>query len=54
MNRGLKLWRWPLLLGVISLFGLGAALLGNDAWDFFSWMGLGVVTVLSASIARKL
>ncbi|WP_165806487.1 hypothetical protein [Chitinophaga parva] len=35
-----KVWRTPLLLGILSGFGLLAALLGNGAWKAFGCTAL--------------
>ena len=41
MRRGLwMIFRWPLLLGVLSLFGLISALVGDGVWDALSWLAL--------------
>jgi hypothetical protein len=40
-----SLWavfRWPAVLLVVSAAGLLAALLGDGAWDAFSWAALAV------------
>ncbi len=47
MRRGLwMIFRWPLLLGVLSLFGLISALVGDEVYDLLSWLTLGVPLVL--------
>jgi hypothetical protein len=38
----LQVFAVPILLGVLSAIGLVAALLGDDAWDYASWLALGV------------
>ncbi|MGY2313693.1 hypothetical protein ACW9I6_03330 [Pseudomonas sp. SDO5522_S412] len=43
MRRGLwMIFRWPLLLFVLSLFGLLSALIGDGVYDLLSWLSLGV------------
>jgi hypothetical protein len=37
----------PLVLGVLSLVGLVAALLGDGVWDAVSWVALGTPLVVS-------
>ncbi|NWD22163.1 hypothetical protein HX864_02720 [Pseudomonas yamanorum] len=42
MRRGLwMIFRWPLLLFFLSLFGLLSALIGNGVYDLLSWLSLG-------------
>ena len=37
-----RLWKWPLVLAALTVFGLLAALLGQDAvWWVASWATLG-------------
>ncbi|MBH2031590.1 MAG: hypothetical protein I8H93_26540 [Pseudomonadales bacterium] len=43
MRRGLwMIFRWPVVLAVVSLFGLLSALIGDGVFDVLSWLGLGV------------
>ena len=48
-------WRWPLLLAAATLFGLGAALLGEGGlWWGLSWTALAVpIAVMVFCIARR-
>ena len=47
MRRGLwMIFRWPLVLGVLSLFGLLSALVGDEGYDLLSWLSLGIPLVL--------
>jgi hypothetical protein len=47
MRRGLwMIFRWPLLLAVLSLFGLISALVGDEVYDLLSWLSLGVPLLL--------
>jgi hypothetical protein len=41
-----RIFRWPLLLGAVSVLGLIGALVGNQAWDALSWLCLGSLPVL--------
>lgn len=43
-----RIFAMPLLLGVLSAFGLVAALVGDDAWDVAGWLTLGVPLVVVA------
>ena len=36
------IWRWPLLLGLLSAAGLVSALLADGIWDTLSWAALAV------------
>ncbi|MDR3023952.1 hypothetical protein [Chryseobacterium sp.] len=36
----LKLWGMPILLALLSIFGLIAALLGDGIWDILGWLTL--------------
>lgn len=42
------IWRAPVLLGVLSVFGLLAALLGTGAWHWASWISLSVLLLVIA------
>jgi len=42
------IWRWPLVLAVLSLVGLVAALLADGPWDTLSWVALAVPVAVSA------
>jgi len=38
---GVRVWRWPVLLAVLSVFGLLSALLGQGGiWWVLSWIAL--------------
>ncbi|MNU01177.1 hypothetical protein D3C72_2444970 [compost metagenome] len=39
-------WGAPILLGVLSVFGLLAALLGTGAWHWASWTSLTLLLVV--------
>ncbi len=39
-------WVAPIVLGVLSVFGLLAALLGTGAWHWASWITLTVLLVV--------
>ena len=42
-----QIFRAPLLIGVLSLVGLVAALVGDGPYDALSWLGLGIPCVLT-------
>lgn len=53
-ERGLWLiFRWPLLLGATTAFGLLAALVGDGAWDLLSWVLLAVPVALCLLAQRR-
>ncbi|HVY07655.1 MAG TPA: hypothetical protein VHB46_16895 [Burkholderiales bacterium] len=37
----MKIWGWPIVLGLLSAAGLMSALLGDGVWDALSWFTLG-------------
>ncbi|MCS4304232.1 hypothetical protein [Chryseobacterium sp. BIGb0232] len=41
-NSFLKLWGTPILLALLSMFGLIAALLGDGLWDILGWLTLSI------------
>ncbi|MGA9705113.1 hypothetical protein [Pseudomonas sp.] len=43
-----KVFGIPLGIGLLSAAGLFAALLGDDAWDSLSWVGLGIPAAMGA------
>ena len=43
-----SLWGWPLVIAVVSAIGLVGALVGDGAWDWLGWIGLGVPCVVAA------
>lgn len=51
-----SLWgvfRWPVLVGALSLAGLIAALVGDGAWDLLGCLALAPAAVLSAEGVRR-
>lgn len=42
----LRLWGMPILLGVLTVVGLVAALLGDGPWDAVSGVALGLPVLL--------
>lgn len=39
-NKAPAIWRMPILLGALTLFGLLAALLGTGIWHVLSWIAI--------------
>ncbi|MCQ4318066.1 hypothetical protein EA797_20355 [Stutzerimonas zhaodongensis] len=36
----MRIWLWPVLIGVVSTFGLVAGLVSEGAGDWLSWLAL--------------
>ncbi len=47
------IYRIPLLIGLVSAFGLTSALLGDGAWDVLSWLLLAVPVGLAMIYWRR-
>lgn len=46
------LWRWPIVLGVLSATGLLSALVSDGGWgDWWSWLALGLPVAVMAWFA---
>ncbi|MFC6336930.1 hypothetical protein [Pseudomonas karstica] len=43
-----KVFSIPLGIGLLSAAGLFAALLGDGVWDSWSWVGLGIPSVIGS------
>ena len=42
-------WKWPIVLGVVTVFGLFAALIGEGGrWSALSWLLLAVPLIVIA------
>jgi len=50
---GSTMWRWPIVLGVLTAVGLLSALLGDAGWDTLSWFGLGSPVAVAAWLAWR-
>ena len=50
----MRIWKWPIVLSALTIFGLLAALLGQDKpWWIASWIALGVpLLVIARALAR--
>ena len=42
VNPVMRIWKWPLVLGVLTATGLLSALVSDTWGDLWSWIGLGV------------
>lgn len=47
-NKAPAIWRMPLVLGALTLFGLLAALLGTGIWHVLSWIAIAVPLLVVA------
>ncbi|MGH8462983.1 MAG: hypothetical protein ACRESP_06875 [Pseudomonas sp.] len=55
MRRGLwMIFRWPLLLALLSFLGLFSALVGDEVYDLLSWLSLGVPLLLVGVVWRRM
>lgn len=43
-----RIFAWPMVFAALSTFGLVSALLGDDVWDWLSWLTLGLPVVVIA------
>ncbi len=42
-----RVWRWPIVLSALTMFGLLSALLGQHGlWRWLSWVALGIPLVV--------
>ena len=48
MSTAVRLWVWPVVLGVLTVTGLVSALLSETWGDTWSWFALGVPVVVMA------
>lgn len=50
-----RIWRWPLVLAAVILFGLASALLGEGGlWWALSWLALAIpLVVILIGILRR-
>ncbi|WP_200932619.1 hypothetical protein [Pseudorhodoferax sp. Leaf267] len=44
----LRVWGWPIALGLVSGTGLVSALLADGWYDWWSWLGLGLPVMVGA------
>ena len=52
-SKRLKVWRAPLALAALTLFGLVSALLGEEeVWKALAWISLGVPVAVGLWLAR--
>jgi len=45
------LWRWPLVLGLLSASGLLTALVSDGWGDWWAWLSLGITVTVMAWFA---
>ncbi|MCQ4268387.1 hypothetical protein [Stutzerimonas degradans] len=44
----MRIWRWPLVIGLLSLLGLLAGLVSDGAGDWLSWATLSLPVAIGA------
>lgn len=49
----LRLWGWPIVLGLLSASGLLTALLSDGWGDWWSWLALGLPLAMMAWFGLK-
>lgn len=49
----MKIWFWPIVIGLISAAALLLGLLHDNAWDHIATLGLGIPVVLSLWFGRR-
>jgi hypothetical protein len=47
------IFRWPVVIGVLSTLGLLSALLGDGIWDTLSWIALAIPVLLYGVFALR-
>ena len=55
MRTARRIWAIPILLGVLTLFGLLAALLGAGLWHWLAWAALAIplAAIVRHVLAKK-
>jgi hypothetical protein len=48
-----SLWGWPLAIAILSGLGLVGGLVGDGAWDWLAWLGLGGPCVVAAGFGLR-
>jgi hypothetical protein len=48
-----EIWRTPLLMAILTLFGLLAALLGTGLWHWASWLAMATPIGIAFHYLRK-
>ena len=55
MRRGLwMIFRWPLLLALLSFIGLFSALIGDQFYDLLSWLSLAAPLLLVGVVCIRM
>lgn len=44
----MRVWLWPMAIGVLVAVGLGAGLMSDGSGDLVAWAGLGVPVLVAA------
>lgn len=49
-----RVWGMPILLGLLTAFGLLAALLGQGAWHWLAWLAIATpIAVMAYHLCRR-
>ena len=48
-----RIFRWPLLIAIVTLVGLLSALIGDGVYDALSWLLLGALIVVMTVLWRR-
>jgi hypothetical protein len=46
-------WRWPIAIGAVTTFGLGAALVSDSWGDYMGWVCLGMPVIVALNAILK-
>ncbi|MBB4842340.1 uncharacterized membrane protein YjjP (DUF1212 family) [Paucibacter oligotrophus] len=52
-SAAVRLWTWPVLLGLLSASGLLSALVSEGWGDVWSWFALGLPVAVMAGLALR-
>ncbi len=52
-KRFIDIWGWPIVLSLLTVFGLLSALLGTGIWHWLSWVAMALPLVVMGCYWRK-
>jgi hypothetical protein len=47
-KRFINIWGWPIVLALLTAFGLLSALLGTGIWHWLSWAAIAIPLIMIA------